>query len=1266
MIARRSISLALVWLCAAAGALAWCSTPALGQRLHEFSKSFGSEGSGDGQLMRPGQLAVNEETGDVYVVDRGNDRVEIFNAKGEYVSQFNGSASPTGSFSWPTTNKIVAEPEGEIAVDSATNSLDPSRGDVYVLDSGHNVIDKFTASGAYIGQLRFPNSIGQLESIGGLAVDPDGSLWVQNSELTRPIYELNDALVNEHVSSVEPYISNEGTHVDVPSGIGLAFDSEDNFYIGLHPDFFEKRTVPAEFSKTGEALVEKLDEEETTGLAVDLSSNDVYVDHETSVAVYRPSGPSVERFGSGQMEASEGIAVDSRSGTVYTSNANSQQIEVFTAFVVPDATTGAASNLTETSATISGVVNPDGLPVTSCVFEYGPSESYGQSEPCSPSPGGGAEPETVTAQLKDLTPLAMYHYRLKASNANGPNVGQDRTFVAPEPVTLSEEAVSDVSSESALFSVQVDPGGADTTYQFEYGPSESYGESVPVPAGDLGSGTSSEPVSIRVEGLLGQTVYHVRVVAINLFGAVYGRDETFTTQGGGGAFALPDGREWELVSPPNKEGALIDSIGGGLGARPLIEASAAGGAFSYGASAPLGESPSGNPAPFGTTEVLAKRGADGWSSADIAVPQQAAGEDVGTEYTFFSPDLSQAIVEPSGMALLSPEATEETPYVRENGSGSYLPLVTASNVPPGTKFGPFGRESDTSAPDVLAVTPDFSHFIISSHDALTSHAVPSIGNLYEWSGGRLQLVSVLSDGTAVKFAELGGFRDHDARNALSSDGSRVFFTTEAGGETSALYMRDTVTNQTVQVSAPASGVSLPPGAGERAKFEIASADGSEAFFVDEEPLTPDSKLSGSAVRGSPDDLYVCQIVEEAGEPKCDLTDLTVDQNPGEAAEVQGQVAGASEDGSVVYFVAKGVLAAGGEAGQDNLYVVSKTGSSWSSPRLIAVLSEEDDRDWAQTPAYDNGELELLTARVSPNGRYLAFMSERSLTGYDNRDANSGQPDEEVFLYDEATSQLRCVSCDPTGARPTGVFERERGGLLVDEPGAWERRWFAANIPGWTEAKQPTAYYQSRVLSNEGRMFFDSPDALVPQDTDGREDVYEYEPVGVGGLSGCAPATQTYVASMGGCVSLISSGTSSEESAFLDASETGDDVFFLTAARLVPQDIDSSFDVYDAHVCSAGVPCVNTPVSPPPCASGDGCKAAPSLQPAIFGAPSSATFSGTGNVTQSAPATSASTSTKGTKRVSHGKRKPKPKRKRRRKSKSMSSRARKSLSAGTGR
>jgi hypothetical protein len=1225
MIARRSISMALVWFCAVAGGLLLLSAPALAQRMHVFGKSFGGEGSGEGQLMRPGQLAVNEATGDVYVVDRGNGRVEIFNASGGYVGQFNGSAAPTGAFLWLKQLEYgYSEPhllhEGSVAVDNSTNPLDPSKGDVYVTDEGHNVIDKFTASGTYIGQVvnevhgeahPFPVIVPM-----NIAVDPNGALWVQvgtQGSLTVPIegdvYQFNDASVNEYVSSIVPSFPSVSAQVSGILGIiGLAFDSEGNFYTGKTGGQESGGfTVPVKFTAAGQILDQELDGEETSGVAVDLSSDDVYADHGTSVAAYGSSGSFVERFGSGAMHASEGIAVDSATGTVYTSDATSQEIEVFSAFTVPDATTAGVSSFGETSVTVGGVVNPDGLPVTSCVFEYGTSASYGQSVPCSTSPGSGSTPVAVSAQLTGLERLTGYHFRLRVSNANGSNVGQDRMFVTPEPVAVSEEGVSDVSSGSALFSAQVNPEGADTTFHFEYGTSASYGESLPTPDGDLGAGTSSERAAVRAQDLTPDTTYHVRLVASNVLGVVYGPDQTFTTQASSGALVLPDGRAWELVSPPSKEGASIEPIH-----RGVIEAAADGSAITYLASGPVDGNPQGNPNPFDPTQVLSRRGAGGWSSQDIDTPNNAAEEIAGVEYRSFSPDLSRALLEPTGKTPLSPEVTERTVYLRDNANGSYLPLVTANNVPPGTKFGAF------EGVDVLVGTPDLSHVILSSEAEvrLTSNTIGR-HSLYEWSGGRLQLVNVLPDGTVAPSGYLGDFNEH--RHALSNDGSRVFW--EVGGN---LYMRDTVGGRTVQVNAPAPGVSLPPHQG-NATFQIASADGSKVFFRENYPLTLDSTLPSEGNHGP--DLYECQIVEEAGSLKCNLTDLSVDRTSGEQADVQnGSVFGA-EDGSVVYFVAGGILQNNGVPVPGAVHGNCETFAPFESGKLCNLYVRHDGTTSLVAVLTGSAQNEVnlylgsdRTVRVSPSGRYLAFMSERSLTGYDNRDANSGQSDEEVFLYDEATGRLRCVSCNPSGARPVGVFDEARGGLgplLVDRNNVMAQHWLAGSLPGLTEIPStrinPIAT-QSRFLSDSGRLFFNSNDALVPQATNGKEDVYEYEPVGVGS---CTTVGATYVAGAGGCVSLISSGTSAEESAFMDASETGNDVFFLTAARLTSRDVDTSFDLYDAHVCSTGAPCVSAPVVPPPCSSGDSCKAAPSPQPAVFGAPSSATFSGAGNVVQSA-------------------------------------------------
>ena len=203
----------------------------------------------------------------------------------------------------------------------------------------------------------------------------------------------------------------------------------------------------------------------------------------------------------------------------------------------------------------------------------------------------------------------------------------------------------------------------------------------------------------------------------------------------------------------------------------------------------------------------------------------------------------------------------------------------------------------------------------------------------------------------------------------------------------------------------------------------------------------------------------------------------------------------------------------------------------------------------------------VTARVSPNGRWLAFMSQRSLTGYDNHDANSGNLDEEVYLYDATGNGGKGSSCAHRATRQALVqwaFEyqtdgrrtsvgRRRPGMAAERVACGQRSWMDS-------IRNREGVYQSRYFSDSGRLFFNSRGPLVAQDSNGTQDVYEWEPAGVG--SSVDPG-KGFVVSSGGCVALISSGTSPVESAFLDASETGGDVFFLTASKLASQDIDSA-------------------------------------------------------------------------------------------------------------
>jgi hypothetical protein len=197
----------------------------------------------------------------------------------------------------------------------------------------------------------------------------------------------------------------------------------------------------------------------------------------------------------------------------------------------------------------------------------------------------------------------------------------------------------------------------------------------------------------------------------------------------------------------------------------------------------------------------------------------------------------------------------------------------------------------------------------------------------------------------------------------------------------------------------------------------------------------------------------------------------------------------------------------------------------------------------------------------------------------------------------------------------GVEYAKLDDKLVGGDRVWSKEtWIAANVPGWTPGRGE-ALYQSRYLSDEGRLFFNSRDALVPQDINNDQDVYQYEPAGVGD---CTGSSAIFNQASGGCVSLISSGRAAGESAFLDASESGGDVFFLSGERLVAKDVDTALDVYDAHVCTSGAPCFSETTAPPPCETAEACRSAPAPQPGIFGSPSSATFSGQGNLSPAPP------------------------------------------------
>ena len=140
-------------------------------------------------------------------------------------------------------------------------------------------------------------------------------------------------------------------------------------------------------------------------------------------------------YGEGEEEGGNSVAISSNGGTALLGYGEESYAAPGAAWVyvnTPTVTTGAASQPTETSATVEATVNPNGVPVGECAFEYGPTSSYGSSVACSVSPGSGVTAAPVSASVTGLSPNTLYHFRISARNESGVSVGEDETFTTPE------------------------------------------------------------------------------------------------------------------------------------------------------------------------------------------------------------------------------------------------------------------------------------------------------------------------------------------------------------------------------------------------------------------------------------------------------------------------------------------------------------------------------------------------------------------------------------------------------------------------------------------------------------------------------------------------------------------------------------------------------------------------------------------------------------------------------------------------------------------
>lgn len=224
----------------------------------------------------------------------------------------------------------------------------------------------------------------------------------------------------------------------------------------------------------------------------------------------------------------------------------------------PVVTTGSASAVGETEATLNGTVNPSEQ-ATSYFFEYGTTTGYGQKT-TEESAGSGTSPVPKSAAVSGLSAATIYHFRLVAKNATGTTPGADRTFATTGPPSATTKPATGIGEAEATLNGAVNPNGFQTTYFFNYGTTPTYGQKTAETS--VGSGTGVLPAAAVLSGLAPETTYHFQLVAENEKGTTPGADQTFTTA------AVPPLDAPPTITPPTSSSSSSSPAPGAAAPSP--------------------------------------------------------------------------------------------------------------------------------------------------------------------------------------------------------------------------------------------------------------------------------------------------------------------------------------------------------------------------------------------------------------------------------------------------------------------------------------------------------------------------------------------------------------------------------------------------------------------------------------------------------------------------------------------------------------------------
>jgi len=1170
-------------------------------------------GSAAGECVIPRGLASDPDTGHLYVTNQENRRIEEFDVWGTFVRAF-GWGVIDGSPALQTCDELTecsaglsGSGPGEFKGFGAQGIAIDSERDVYVVDVLNSRLQKFGLSGSEAqfewmvggGVNQGPNNPGNLctaAHIAGSDTCGAGSEGSDPSQFGWP---------------------NVGTKVAIGSYIavdaaGTATAADDIVYVGDEERIQEFDTDGAyqgEIALPGETV---------QSLAIDPSSGDLYVAFQNKGFVNGEANPpDIHR-----LDPDTDSVIDTLEVGIPTAVAVGPEGDVY---VFDDEAPGGDS---EPGNHIVRVLQFDSAGNKVGIFDQNTK----------PFLDGGYDKFEESTGLAIGTACGLDGDELYLSNANfnksfvrayGPPPDPGLCPPPANPPSIADSFALSVDTDAATLKAEINPRfWPDATYYLQYGTSDcSLGGCASEPA-PPGTELTSEvvdaefPAEVELSGLSPDTTYHYRFIAQSSGGGpVFGPDQTFTTfpepaapntscpnqaLRTGPSAALPDCRAYELVSPLQKDGNINVFP---WEAENFNQATPEGGAFSYSSAHAFGDPVSSD----WTSQYLAERDPEaGWQSHSLNPPRygvslysfarqmphiQGFSEDLCSAFFVNETDNPVAVGDQPGYPDLYRRRNCEEPEEFET-----LTLEPPKNLPAG--------KNDSYWPRVQGFSADGSKvFLRANGELLSSSPAGNLFSLYLYSEGALRLVSILPSpgGTKPGAAptlhsslgtpdgpELKAERSTLAR-AVSEDGSRVYWSTSntsslgTGGSSGPgrIYLRlnpdraqspivdgDCTNLDTRACTLPVSET-VDPGP---ARFWTATPDGSRALFSFD-----GTKGSIDSPHGS--ELYLYDLASESST----LIAGGLLPSAGGASRGVGGVLATSEDLSRIYLVSTEVLDEGASAGKRNLYLYEEGAGFAFITTLAAAVSAGDNEP-------DHGDADEFTytpepfgrlAHATADGEVLVFMSNASLTGIENADAVSGEHDAQVFRYEAGADQPRCVSCNPTEARPIG--------RLVESPVAGAHPfWLAARIPGWEYS-----LHESRILSADGsRLFFESFDRLLPEDENPGTDVYQWQAPGTGD---CEMTDPNFFAVNEGCLSLISTGQGESDFSFLDASATGDDVFIGTNQDLVSVDEDLA-DVYDARVGGGFA----FPPVPPPCL-GDACQGAAAPAPSTPSAGSAVFF-----------------------------------------------------------